>query len=95
MEDFGKAKKDWFATFLRLPNGIPSHDTFNRLFARLDPVPFRECFMRRTENVREAVHREVVAFDGKARRCAAPATRTGRSVTSSAHGRSPTVWCPA
>ena len=68
MEDFGKAKQEWFATFLRLPNGIPSHDTFNRLFARLDPVSFRECFMRWTESLRQAIHREVVALDGKALR---------------------------
>jgi predicted transposase YbfD/YdcC len=68
MEDFGKAKRDWFATFLRLPHGIPSHDTFNRLFVRLDPVSFRECFMRWTESLREAIHREVVALDGKALR---------------------------
>jgi hypothetical protein len=68
MEDFGKAKREWFATFLRLPNGIPSHDTFNRLFARLDPVSFRECLMRWTESLREAIHREVVALDGKALR---------------------------
>src|SRR5512141_2460404 len=37
MEDFGKAKQEWFKTFLGLRNGIPSHDTFNRLFAALDP----------------------------------------------------------
>jgi len=42
MEDFGKAKREWFATLLRLPNGIPGHDTFNRLFVRLYPVSFRE-----------------------------------------------------
>ena len=35
MEDFGKAKRDWFQTFLKLRNGIPSHDTFNRVFAAL------------------------------------------------------------
>ncbi len=37
MEDFGQAKQDWFKTFLRLRNGIPSHDTFNRVSAALDP----------------------------------------------------------
>ena len=37
---FGKAKKDWFSRLLELPNGIPSHDTFGRIFARLDPVQF-------------------------------------------------------
>lgn len=68
MEDFGKAKRDWFATFLRLPNGIPSHDTFTRVFSMLDPGSFRDCFMRWTESLRAAVDREVVALDGKALR---------------------------
>src|SRR5947208_1991621 len=40
MEDFGKAKYDWFKTFLSLRNGIPSHDTFNRVFQALDPKQF-------------------------------------------------------
>ncbi len=41
MKDFGKAKRKWFSTVLRPPNGIPGHDTFNGLFARLDPVSLR------------------------------------------------------
>ena len=45
-EDFGHAKHDWFKTFLRLRNGIPSHDTFNRLFAALKPGTFPDCFLR-------------------------------------------------
>lgn len=68
MEDFGKAKEDWFRTFLTLSNGIPSHDTFNRLFAALDPKEFLECFLRWTQSVRQAVHQEIVAMDGKALR---------------------------
>ena len=40
VEMFGKAKKDWLSHLLELPNGIPSHDTFGRIFARLDPVQF-------------------------------------------------------
>jgi len=44
VEEFGKAKQDWFKTFLALPNGIPLHDTFNRVFNRLDPDEFQLLF---------------------------------------------------
>jgi hypothetical protein len=57
MEDFGLAKEDWFRTFLSLRNGIPSHDTFNRVFAALDPQRFGECFMAWTQSLRAAVAR--------------------------------------
>jgi len=68
MEDFGKAKEDWFRTFLQLRNGIPSHDTFNRVFAAIDPKEFLECFLRWTQSLRQAVAQEIVALDGKALR---------------------------
>jgi predicted transposase YbfD/YdcC len=68
MEDFGKAKQEWFKTFLKLRNGIPSHDTFNRVFAALDPKQFLECFLRWTQSLRRAVAQEIVALDGKALR---------------------------
>lgn len=41
MAMFGEAKESWFRTFLELPHGVPSHDTFTRVFARLDPTAFR------------------------------------------------------
>ena len=44
VETFGKAKEDWFRTFLELPNAIPSHDTFGRFFSLLDPRCFRRYF---------------------------------------------------
>src|SRR5882724_75578 len=68
MEDFGKAKHEWFKTFLKLRNGIPSHDTFNRVFAALKPAHFLECFLGWTQSVRTTVAQEVVALDGKALR---------------------------
>jgi predicted transposase YbfD/YdcC len=68
MEDFGKAKEDWFRTFLKLRNGVPSHDTFNRVFAAIDPKEFLECFLRWTQSLRQAVAQEIVALDGKALR---------------------------
>ncbi len=68
MEDFGHAKDEWLRTFLELPNGIPSHDTFNRVFSALNPTQFLDCFLRWTQGLRRAVHHEIVAMDGKALR---------------------------
>lgn len=68
MERFGEAKQDWLRTFLRLPAGIPSHDTFNRVFSALNPKAFMECFQRWTQGVRKAIAQEIVALDGKALR---------------------------
>ena len=44
VETFGHAKKKWLRTFLELPNGIPSHDTFGRVFGLLDPAEFEQAF---------------------------------------------------
>lgn len=82
MEDFGKAKEDWFKTFLSLRNGIPSHDTFNRVFAALDPQAFLDCFVRWTQSLREAVAQEIVALDGKALRRALNSDQSVKYVVS-------------
>lgn len=65
VEAFGKAKQSWFAGFLELPNGIPSHDTFNRVFNRLDPEQFQRCFMQWISAVSELIQGQVIAIDGK------------------------------
>ena len=65
VELFGKSKEDWFRSFLDLPNGIPSHDTFGDVFSRLDPDRFQECFMEWSQGVAELLPGEVVAIEGK------------------------------
>jgi predicted transposase YbfD/YdcC len=65
VEAFGKAKVEWFQTFLELSNGIPSHDTFTRVFARLNPEQFQTCFVRWMTAVSERLGGQVIAIDGK------------------------------
>lgn len=65
IELFGKSKEDWFRSFLRLPNGIPSHDTFGRVFAALNPTAFAQCFASWIRSVANVTEGEVVAVDGK------------------------------
>jgi predicted transposase YbfD/YdcC len=64
-ELFGQAKHDWFKTFLELPNGIPSDDTFRRVFGRIDPRQFQQCFLEWVRCVYELTQGQVVAIDGK------------------------------
>ena len=65
MEWFGEAKEEWRRRFLELPHGIPSHDTFGRVFSLLDPQAFGECFLRWSAALQEATQGEVIALDGK------------------------------
>jgi len=65
---FGKIKREWLKTFLQLPHGIPSHDTFNRVFSALEPRCFLDCFIRWVHAICPALAGDVVAIDGKALR---------------------------
>ena len=65
VELFGNAKLAWLQTFLELPNGIPSHDTFGRVFARLNAEQFQQCFLTWMQAVSEVTRGQVIAIDGK------------------------------
>jgi len=64
IEGFGKAKEEWFRRFLQLPSGIPSHDTFRRVFAQISPSSFQECFIGWVRDVTGTM-KGVIAIDGK------------------------------
>ena len=64
IEGFGKAKEEWFRKFLQLPSGIPSHDTFRRVFAKISPSAFQECFIDWVRAVAGTIE-GVIAIDGK------------------------------
>jgi len=65
IEQVGKAKEDWFRKFLDLPHGIPSHDTFGKVFAWMDPDEFQKCFLDWIKEVAEMTTGQVIAIDGK------------------------------
>jgi predicted transposase YbfD/YdcC len=69
VETFGKVKEAWLKQFLELPNGIPSHDTFGRVFAAIDAEAFQTSFTRWVEAVFQVTNGQVIAIDGKTCRC--------------------------
>lgn len=65
IENYGIAKQEWLKTFLELPNGIPSHDTFERMFARLRPEQLQQCFLSWVQAVFNITDGQLINLDGK------------------------------
>jgi len=65
IELFGRSKLDWLRTFLELPHGIPSHDTFGRVFGRLDPEQLEHCFQQWMQGLARPSGGTLIALDGK------------------------------
>jgi predicted transposase YbfD/YdcC len=69
IEMFGNAKKDFLSKILKLPNGIPSHDTINRVFSLIHAGKFEQLFAQWVQSIRDTrISREVIAIDGKTMR---------------------------
>lgn len=66
--EFGRRKRRWLKTFLELPSGVPSEDTFARVFSLIDPAAFQSCFLAWVRHVVKKTKGEVVAIDGKSNR---------------------------
>lgn len=66
--EFAEAKLDWLKTFLELPNGIPSHDTFGRVFSLLDSEIFETCFLAWIASLSIDLQNEIISIDGKSLR---------------------------
>ena len=65
IEAYGRAKYEWLKSFLELPNGVPSHDTFSRVFALIEPQQFQECFLSWVKAIVGELELNVIAIDGK------------------------------
>ena len=68
VETYGREKQEWLGTFLELPYGIPSHDTFSRVFAQLDPEQFNGFFLRWVQQLTVQLDIKIINLDGKTSR---------------------------
>jgi len=93
VEMFDRSKEEWLKTFLELPSGIPSHDTFWRLFRRLNPEQFQECFSRWITAVSQVTEGQAAAIDGKTVRRSFDKSLGGGRSTWCVPGPRPTGWC--
>lgn len=65
VEAFAETHEKWLRKYLELPNGIPSHDTYKRVFDRIDPVQFAKAFTAWTDEIADKSRQAIVAIDGK------------------------------
>ncbi len=65
VELFGNSKREWLERFLEMPNGVPSHDTFGRVFAAIDAEQFQRCFIEWVKGISDITDGQIVAIDGK------------------------------
>lgn len=84
VEMYGQSKAEWLATFIPLPHGIPSHDTFGRVFRFLNPEAFQSRFLEWVQSLAKGIAGEVIALDGKQMRGAkdVPHDKAGRYMVS-------------
>ena len=68
IEEFGKATEAWFRGYLKLEEGIPSHDRFGRVFSQIKPEEFQRCFYQWVQEVSQITDGEIIAIDGKTNR---------------------------
>jgi predicted transposase YbfD/YdcC len=65
IEEYAKVKEEWLTTFLNLPNGIPSHDTINRVMSSICPIEFENCFKNWVKSLIIATNEDIISIDGK------------------------------
>ena len=79
--DYADANEEWFKKFLELPGGIPSHDTFGRVFSLIDPLEFQKAFYEWTQLVAKICEGEIISLDGKYNTASLTVPGNPRSVT--------------
>ncbi|MFT5725775.1 MAG: putative transposase YbfD/YdcC [Bacteroidia bacterium] len=65
IEEYGEAKEEFLTKFLKLTNGVPSHDTFNRVFASIDPLELEGCFVQWVKGMIKVFKGDIISIDGK------------------------------
>lgn len=79
--DYAESNEEWFRKFLELPGGVPSHDTFGRVFSLIDPKEFQKAFYEWTQSIAEISEGEIIALDGKYNKASLTVRGERRSIT--------------